>query len=177
MKILAKKITTTQSWDDLVLDGEVIKQLEEVMSWIKRGNDNKLKSGYRCLFYGPFGNGKTLSAGLLGKATGRDVYRIDLSMVISKYIGETEKNISKIFDRAENKNWILFFDEADALFGKRTSIRDAHDKYANQEISYLLQRIEEFNGVVILSTNLKTNIDRAFLRRLRSIIQFPIPKK
>lgn len=121
------------------------------------------------------GTGKTLAATLLGKQTDKDVFRIDLSRVISKYIGETEKNLSGLFDRAEDKNWILFFDEADALFGKRTDIRDAHDKYANQEVAYLLQRIESFNGVVILATNQRGSIDDAFIRRFQGIIHFPMP--
>ena len=112
---------------------------------------------------------------MLGKYTHRDVFRIDLSLVISKYIGETEKNLSKLFDRAKNKNWILFFDEADAIFGKRTGIRDAHDKYANQEVSYLLQRIETHAGLVILASNMKSNIDPAFTRRFNSIIEFENP--
>jgi len=97
-------------------------------------------------------------------------------MVVSKFIGETEKNLANLFDRAENKDWILFFDEADALFGKRTGIRDAHDKYANQEVSYLLQRVETYNGLVILASNFKSNIDEAFVRRFQSIIHFPMPK-
>jgi SpoVK/Ycf46/Vps4 family AAA+-type ATPase len=117
-----------------------------------------------------------LTATLLGKHTGKDVFRIDLSRVVSKYIGETEKNLSRLFDKAENKNWILFFDEADALFGKRTDIRDAHDKYANQEVAYLLQRIESYNGLVILASNQRANIDNAFVRRLQTIIQFPMPR-
>ena len=117
-----------------------------------------------------------MTAALLGKYTNKYVYRIDLSMIVSKYIGETEKNLSNIFDKAENKSWILFFDEADALFGKRTNINDSHDRYANQEISFLLQRIENYNGLVVLSTNLKRNIDEAFTRRFQSIIHFPSPK-
>ena len=116
-----------------------------------------------------------MTSSLLGKVTGRDVYRIDLSMVISKYIGETEKNLEKVFQKAEYKNWILFFDEADALFGKRTKISDAHDRFANQEVSYLLQRVEEYSGVVILASNLKSNLDDAFTRRFQSIIHFPMP--
>jgi SpoVK/Ycf46/Vps4 family AAA+-type ATPase len=113
---------------------------------------------------------------MLGKHTGRDVYRIDLSLVTSKYIGETEKNLARIFDQAKNKNWILFFDEADALFGKRTEISDAHDRYANQEVSYLLQRIEDHDGVVVLASNMKENLDDAFTRRFESIIHFPMPR-
>jgi SpoVK/Ycf46/Vps4 family AAA+-type ATPase len=134
-----------------------------------------IKPGYRSLFYGPPGTGKTLTACLIGKSAGLDVYRIDLSMVVSKYIGETEKNLANVFDQAQNKNWILFFDEADALFGKRTQSNSSNDRYANQEVSYLLQRIEDFPGIVILASNLKTNIDEAFARRFQSIIHFPMP--
>jgi SpoVK/Ycf46/Vps4 family AAA+-type ATPase len=137
---------------------------------------SQCRERYRALFYGPHGAGKTLTATLLGKQTGKDVFRIDLSRVISKYIGETEKNLSRLFDKAENKDWILFFDEADALFGKRTDIRDAHDKYANQEVAYLLQRIEGYNGLVILASNQRANIDDAFVRRFQSIIHFPMPR-
>ena len=104
------------------------------------------------------------------------MFRIDLSRVVSKYIGETEKNLSTLFEKAENKEWILFFDEADALFGKRTDIRDAHDRYANQEVSYLLQRIEGYRGLVILATNQRGNMDDAFVRRFQSIIHFPMPR-
>jgi len=111
----------------------------------------------------------------VGIRTGFDVYRIDLSQVVSKYIGETEKNLSRIFDRAEHQNWILFFDEADSLFGQRTQTKSSNDRYSNQEVSYLLQRIEDFNGVIILATNLKENIDEAFTRRFQSVINFPIP--
>lgn len=134
-----------------------------------------LKPGYRALFYGPPGTGKTLAATLLGKKNDMDVYRVDLSMIVSKYIGETEKNLAKVFDMAENRNWILFFDEADALFGKRTSTNTSNDRHANQEVAYLLQRIEDFPGTVILATNLKSNIDEAFSRRFQSIIYFPMP--
>jgi SpoVK/Ycf46/Vps4 family AAA+-type ATPase len=126
------------------------------------------------LFIGAPGTGKKTLASLIGQQLGTEVYRIDLSMVVSKYIGETEKNLAKIFDTAEHKNWILYFDEADALFGKRTNVRDAHDKYANQEVDYLLQRIEKYNGIVIIATNMKNNIDEAFTRRLQSIIHFPL---
>lgn len=180
----AKRITTPMEWKDLVLDEQVLDQLGEITAWIEHGSQimngwgmNKyLKPGYRALFYGPPGTGKTLTASLLGKETGREVYRIDLSMVVSKYIGETEKNLSRIFEQAEHKNWILFFDEADALFGKRTKVEDAHDRYANQEVSYLLQRIEDFEGIVILASNFMSNIDDAFTRRFQTIINFPLPK-
>jgi SpoVK/Ycf46/Vps4 family AAA+-type ATPase len=139
------------------------------------GLGKSVKPGYRSLFYGPPGTGKTLTATLIGAEAGADVYRIDLSMVVSKYIGETEKNLANVFDQAQNKNWILFFDEADALFGKRTQTSSSNDRYANQEISYLLQRVEDFPGVVILATNLKANIDEAFARRFQSVIYFPMP--
>ena len=111
----------------------------------------------------------------MGKSTGLDVYRIDLSLVVSKYIGETEKNLAGVFDQAERNDWILFFDEADALFGKRTRTSSAHDRYANQEVAYLLQRVEDSPGVVILASNLKGNIDDAFARRFQSMIYFPLP--
>ncbi|MBF6649247.1 ATP-binding protein [Methylobacter sp. BlB1] len=180
----AEYIDTEMDWDDLVLHPNTLRQIHEVENWINHndtllhdwGMKKKIKPGYRALFYGPPGTGKTLTATLLGKHTGRDVFRIDLSRVVSKYIGETEKNLSRLFDKAENKNWILFFDEADALFGKRTDIRDAHDKYANQEVAYLLQRIENHNGLVILASNKRANIDDAFIRRFQSIIHFPMPR-
>ena len=141
------------------------------------GFNKKLKPGYKSLFYGPPGTGKTLVACLIGKLCGMDVYKIDLSMVVSKYIGETEKNLEQVFKMAENKNWVLFFDEADALFGKRSGVSSSNDRYANQETAYLLQRIEDFDGVVILATNLKNNIDEAFARRFQSLIYFPVPQQ
>lgn len=128
----------------------------------------------RILFIGEPGMGKKTLASLIGEQLGTDVYKIDLSMVVSKYIGETEKNLELVFARAEDKGWILFFDEADALFGKRTNVQDAHDRYANQEVDYLMQRIENYNGIVILATNMKSNIDEAFKRRFRTIIRFPV---
>jgi hypothetical protein len=179
----AKRITTELEWPDLVLPSEVMDELTHITTWIQHGPTIRthwglgkvIKPGYRCLFYGPPGTGKTLTATLVGKATGIDVYRIDLSKIVSKYIGETEKNLANVFDQATHKKWILFFDEADALFGKRTQTSSANDRYANQEVSYLLQRIEDYPGVVILATNLKDNIDEAFARRFQSIIYFPIP--
>lgn len=180
----AEYIETEMEWDDLVLHPNTLLQIREIEDWIRHndtlmhewGMKKKIKPGYRALFYGPPGTGKTLTATLLGKYTAKDVFRIDLSRVVSKYIGETEKNLSRLFDKAENKDWILFFDEADALFGKRTDIRDAHDKYANQEAAYLLQRIEGYNGLVILATNQRGNIDDAFARRFQNIIHFPLPR-
>jgi SpoVK/Ycf46/Vps4 family AAA+-type ATPase len=136
---------------------------------------DKLRPGFVSLFHGAPGTGKTLSASLIGKHCGCDVYKLDLSMIVSKYIGETEKNLARVFDLAEHKGWILFFDEADALFGSRTRIGDAHDRFANQEVSFLLQRVEDFSGVVVLASNLKSNIDDAFMRRFHSVVHFPMP--
>lgn len=179
----AKLITTRLSWDDLVLGPQVLAEIQTLITWIKHsktilsdwGLEKSIKPGYRSLFYGPPGTGKTLTATLIGNAVGADVYRIDLSMVVSKYIGQTEKNLANVFDQAQNRNWILFFDEADALFGKRTQTSSSNDRYANQEVSYLLQRVEDFPGVVILATNLKGNIDEAFARRFQSLVYFPMP--
>lgn len=180
----ARLLTTGIDWDELVLPEDILLQIEEIRTWIRHqhtllyewGFHRKLKPGFKSLFYGPPGTGKTLVACLIGKACSMDVYRIDLSTVVSKYIGETEKNLEKIFTMAENKNWILFFDEADALFGKRTNVGSSHDRYANQETAYLLQRIEDFNGLVVLATNLRSNIDEAFARRFQSVIYFPVPQ-
>jgi len=179
----AQLIETQLEWEDLVLNSSTLNQIKEIETWLKFNEillhewdmKAKIKPGFRVMFHGAPGTGKTLTASLLGKYTKRDVYRIDLSTVISKYIGETEKNLSSLFDKATDKEWILFFDEADAVFGKRTNVRDAHDKYANQEVSYLLQRIENHPGLVILASNFKTNIDTAFTRRFQSIIEFEVP--
>ncbi|MDV7698742.1 ATP-binding protein [Chryseobacterium soli] len=180
----AEQLHTRRSWTDLILPQTTLDELQSIESWYHSSRilmedwdmQKKLKPGLRVLFYGEPGTGKTLAASLLGKYTQRPVFRVDISMLVSKYIGETEKQLSKLFDRAENKNWILFFDEADAIFGKRTSVRDAHDKYANQEVSYLLQRIETFSGLIILASNFKNNMDTAFTRRFHSCIQFNNPK-
>jgi hypothetical protein len=180
----AQHIETRLCWDDVVLHPSTRKHVEEIQTWIEHGKTlmeswgmaSKLRAGYRGLFYGPPGTGKTMTACLLGKATGRDVYKVDISLVVSKYIGETEKNLGRVFDQAEHKGWILFFDEADALFGKRGETRDAHDRYANQEVSFLLQRIETFDGIVILASNLRENLDDAFARRFESVIYFPMPR-
>ncbi len=179
----AKLITTRLCWDDLVLDSDALEEVQSLTTWARHGEalmrdwhlDKSLKPGYRSLFFGPPGTGKTLTATLIGQAVSADVYRIDLSMVVSKYIGETEKNLAQVFDQAQHRRWILFFDEADALFGKRTATSSANDRYANQEVSYLLQRIEDFPGTVILATNLKGNIDEAFARRFQSVVHFPMP--
>lgn len=180
----ASHIETRLDWSDLVLHPGTLSQVREIEIWMRHGKtlmdewamDHKLRPGYRALFYGPPGTGKTMTACLLGKSTGREVYKVDLSLVVSKYIGETEKNLARVFDQAQNKGWILFFDEADALFGKRSETQNAHDRYANQEVSFLLQRIESFDGIAILASNQKNNIDAAFARRFESIIYFPIPR-
>ncbi len=179
----ACKLHTDMVWDDIVLSNQTTVQIQDILMWMnhheKISEDEnlgrKVKPGFRVLFHGPSGTGKTLTASLLGKQFEKDVYRIDLSQIVSKYIGETEKNLESVFRKAESKNWILFFDEADALFGKRTQVQSAHDKYANQEISYLLQRVEDYAGLLILASNYKSNIDEAFIRRFHSIIHFPMP--
>jgi adenylate kinase family enzyme len=179
----AKRVETKLNWEDLVLPYQLQEDLENISHWLEHEKtirskwnlDKYIKPGYRCLFYGPPGTGKTLAAALLGKKHDMEVYRIDLSMIVSKYIGETEKNLAKIFDRAQHQNWILFFDEADALFGKRSEANSSNDRHANQEVAYLLQRIEDFPGMVVLATNLKENLDEAFFRRFQSVLYFPIP--
>lgn len=179
----AKEVNTYMEWEDLIVNETVHTQINQIKLWIKHqktllqewGMEKYILPGFRTLFYGPSGTGKTLTATLLGKEFDRSVYRIDLSQIVSKYIGETEKNLEKLFNQAENKEWILLFDEADALFGKRTSTKSSNDRYANQEVSYLLQRVERFNGLVILTSNFKNNIDDAFLRRFNSIIKFSNP--
>lgn len=179
----AKHITTRMEWEDLVLHPTTSDLINDVRIWMNFHEQahsdpilsRKLKPGYKALFHGPSGTGKTLTAMLLGKHFSKEVYRIDLSQIVSKYIGETEKNLERIFQKAEHTNWILFFDEADSLFGKRSGVQSSHDKYANQEVSYLLQRIEDFSGLIILASNFKNNIDPAFIRRFHSIIHFPMP--
>ncbi len=182
-KFPAQLVTTKFGWESLVLDPHTREEVDEILSWVENQgmilNDwelaGKVKPGYRALFYGPPGTGKTLTASLIGKQSGRDVYKIDASMIVSKWVGETEKNLARVFDMAENKDWILFFDEADALFGKRTDTSSSQERYANQEVSYLLQRTEDYPGVVILASNLKGNIDEAFTRRFQSMVHFPMP--
>ena len=179
----AKLVSTRMNWSDLVLHPYTADRVEDIKRWLEHHTDiendanlsRRISSGYRVLFYGPPGTGKTLAAMLIGRQFGKDVYRVDLSQIVSKYIGETEKNLNRIFDRAQNKDWILFFDEADALFGKRTNVQSSHDKFANQEVSFLLQRVEDFTGLMILASNFKSNIDEAFLRRFHSIVHFPMP--
>jgi hypothetical protein len=183
-KFPAQFIQTTMRWQDLVLHPATLKNVQEISTWIEHGDtlmqdwqmQGKLRPGYRALFYGPPGTGKTMTACLIGQSTNRDVYKIDLSLLVSKYIGETEKNLSYVFDCAQTRGWILVFDEAEALFSKRSSGNSSTDRYANQEVAYLLQRIEVFDGIVILASNLKEHIDSAFLRRFESITYFALPK-
>lgn len=179
----ARPVTTALTWSDLVLDAQALAQVNEIKTWAQHerellddwGLQRHVKPGYRALFHGPSGTGKTLTATLLGNELGHEVYRVDLSQVVSKYIGETEKNLAVVFAEAERRRWILFFDEADALFGKRTQTSSSHDRYANQEVAFLLQRVEDHPGTVILATNLKSNLDDAFARRFQAVIHFPPP--
>ena len=184
--LLGNFLQTNLQLSDLVLSENILQSIDEIKHWQHFYQDESLskitfskriKSGLKILFYGKSGTGKTQTAAILGNELKHLVYRIDLSQVVSKYIGETEKNLSKIFDIAEQKKWILFFDEGDAIFGKRTSVNSSNDRYANQEVAYLLQRMEEYNGIIILSTNLKENIDAAFLRRFQIITEFALPDK
>jgi hypothetical protein len=182
---LALKITPRYTWDDIVLPGEQLAQIREIYDQVSHhalvydtwgfGPTLATGRGIGVLFAGPPGTGKTMAADVLAGALGLDLYKIDLSTVVSKYIGETEKNLARIFDEAATSNAVLFFDEADALFGRRTQVRDAHDRYANIEISYLLQKMDEYDGIVVLATNLRKNMDEAFVRRLRAIVEFPLP--
>jgi hypothetical protein len=180
----ATLLKSNYEWSDLIFNDYTIKHILELEMWLdysdrllnEWGMNKSIKKGYKALFYGPPGTGKTLTATLLGKRVKKTVYRIDLSQVVSKYIGETEKNLEKLFNKAHKKDWILFFDEADSLFSKRTSISNSNDKYANQETSYLLQKIEESESLIILASNLKDNFDEAFLRRFQSIIYFGLPE-
>lgn len=184
---LAKRIKPNYKWKDLILPNDKKEQLNELINYIKNkgivyqdwGFNERLSlgKGLNISFSGTSGTGKTMAAEVIASKLNLDLYKVDLSMVISKYIGETEKNLNKIFDAAEESNAILFFDEADALFGKRSEVRDSHDRYANIEISYLLQKMEENQGIVILATNLSQNIDDAFLRRMHFTIEFPFPSK
>jgi SpoVK/Ycf46/Vps4 family AAA+-type ATPase len=184
---LAQKITPHYHWNDIVLPDDRLQQLHEVCNYVKHrarvynewGFDRKLSlgKGINALFAGPSGTGKTMAAEIIAGRLALELYKIDLSTVVSKYIGETEKNLSRIFDEAETSNAILFFDEADALFGKRSEIRDAHDRYANIEVSYLLQKMEEYEGVVILATNFRKNMDDAFVRRMHFTVEFPYPSE
>ncbi|WP_458210357.1 ATP-binding protein [Haladaptatus sp. NG-SE-30] len=187
LSTLGRIVDPTYEWDDIVLPEDTESHLREVAAHIKYqgrvysdwGFKQKfsLGNGVIALFTGASGTGKTMAAEIIANDAGLDLYKIDLSNVVSKYIGETEKNLSEVFDEAENSNAILFFDEADALFGKRSEVSDAHDRYANIEVNYLLQRVEEHDGAVILTTNFKQNIDEAFMRRIHLRVDFPLPDR
>lgn len=182
---LARRIETNFDWESLVLPANCLGQLRELAN--QMGGRSRVYEdwqyaaaqtagrGIHALFAGPPGTGKTMAASVLANTLGLELYRIDLSSIVSKYIGETEKNLSRIFDVAYDSNAVLFFDEADALFGKRSEVKDAHDRYANIETAYLLQKIEEYDGLTILATNLFDNIDEAFRRRMHALIFFPFP--
>jgi hypothetical protein len=184
---LARKIEPRYTWADIVLPDDQLALLREIVATVRGrplvldewGVGQKLVSsaGVTVLFAGPPGTGKTMAAEVIAAELGLDLYKIDLSTVVSKYIGETEKNLERIFQEAENSNAILFFDEADAIFGKRSEVKDAHDRYANIEISYLLQRMEMYDGVTVLATNLRANLDEAFTRRLQFAVDFPFPEE
>jgi hypothetical protein len=182
---LARKIEPVNSWDDLVLPPATLNQLRAICSRVSLqhqvlgdwGFDAKLSAGkgVTALFAGPSGVGKTMAAEIIARELELDLYKIELSSIVSKYIGETEKNLERIFNAAENAGAILFFDEADSLFGKRSEVRDSHDRYANLEISYLLQKMEMYEGVAILASNLRQNLDESFVRRLAFTVHFPFP--
>jgi hypothetical protein len=182
---LAQRIDSRTSFDDLVVPSFVAAQLREITGQLRHrqtvyeewgfGHRQSRGLGIAALFAGESGTGKTMAAEAIANAARLDLYRIDLSSVVSKYIGETEKNLARLFDAAEASGAILLFDEADALFGKRSEVKDSHDRYANIEVAYLLQRIESYRGLAILTTNMRSALDRAFLRRLRFIVQFPFP--
>jgi hypothetical protein len=187
LQALARKVEPRYTWDDIILPPDALAQLQEVCAQAKYrhivydrwGFDRKLSLGkdLTVLFSGHPGTGKTMAAEVIAYELGLDLYKIDLSRVVSKYIGETEKSLDRIFDAAERANVVLFFDEADSLFGKRSQVKDAHDRYANIEIGYLLQKMEEYEGIAILATNLRTNMDEAFLRRLKFHVELPFPEE
>ena len=184
---LARRITPRASWADLVLPSDIVAQLRELTArarhraWVFDrwgiGGRAVRGRGVTALFAGDSGTGKTMSAEVVAGDLGLDLYVIDLSTVVDKYIGETEKNLDRVFREADRVNGVLLFDEADALFGKRSEVKDAHDRYANVEVAYLLQRMESFDGLAILTTNLRANVDEAFTRRLDSIVDFPMPEE
>jgi hypothetical protein len=185
LEALTQRIEPVADWNDLVLPPLQIETLKNIASHVRQrikvyedwgfGRKNSRGLGISAMFSGASGTGKTMAAEVLANELELDLYRIDLSQVVNKYIGETEKNLKRVFDAAEAGGAILLFDEADALFGKRSEVKDSHDRYANIEISYLLQRMESYRGLAILTTNMKSALDAAFLRRIRFIIEFPFP--
>lgn len=185
LNLLAQRIVTRATFDDLVLPLSHLAALRDIARQLRHrervyrdwgfGDTNSRGQGLTALFAGESGTGKTLAAEAIANEVDLDLYRVDLATVVSKYIGETEKNLKALFDAAETSGAVLLFDEADALFGKRSEVKDSHDRYANIEVAYLLQRIEQYRGLAILTTNLKGALDRAFLRRIRFVVQFPFP--
>lgn len=185
MERLAKKMDVNVTWDNIILPAQEIGLLHQIAAEVlerARVNDGQglqartdRNPGISALFVGSSGTGKTMAARVLANALKLDLYRIQLSAVVSKHIGETEKSLRKIFDAADDSGAILFFDEADAIFGKRSEVKDSHDRYANIEINYLLQRMETHRGLTLLATNMKSNLDSAIVRRLRFIVNFPLP--
>jgi MoxR-like ATPase len=182
---MAQRLTPSYTWDDIVVPDDLLRQLREIANQVAMRSEVYDRWGFgarlprgrgiSALFSGPSGTGKTMAAEILANDLQLDLYRIDLAGVVSKYVGETEKNLRNVFDVAEESGAILFFDEADALFGKRTEVRDSHDRYANIEVNYLLQRMEDYRGLAILCTNRRSSLDRAFLRRIRFLLEFPFP--
>ncbi|MBA3818768.1 MAG: ATP-binding protein [Deltaproteobacteria bacterium] len=182
---LARRVTCTQSWADLVLPADQLEQIIELVARVRHraqvlddwGFADKVGRGVglAVLMSGPPGTGKTMAAGLVARELGLDLYQVDLSRVVSKYIGETEKNLATVFDAAETGHAILLFDEADSLFAKRSEVKSSNDRYANLEVNYLLQRVEQFRGISLLTTNHETSIDEAFRRRIAIHVRFPIP--
>jgi SpoVK/Ycf46/Vps4 family AAA+-type ATPase len=182
---LAERIVSQAGWNDLVLPDDQLRQLKEIAAHVRRSHQVHHQWGWAqrggsglgitALFAGPSGTGKTMAAEVLANELDIDLYRIDLSQIVSKYIGETEKNLRRIFEAAEHGGAMLVFEEADSMFGKRSDVKDSHDRYANLEVSYLLQRMESYKGLAILTTNLKGALDIAFMRRLRFVIAFPFP--
>jgi SpoVK/Ycf46/Vps4 family AAA+-type ATPase len=185
MDALAQRIDSRATWDDLVLPEPELGLLHQIADQVRHRADVYTGGGFgerlsrglgiTALFAGPSGTGKTMAAEVLARDLRLSLYRIDLSAVVSKYIGETEKNLRRVFEAAEQGAAVLFFDEADALFGKRSEVKDSHDRYANIEVNYLLQRMESYRGVAVLATNMRSALDQAFLRRLRFVVTFPFP--
>lgn len=185
LAFFSRKIQPRYGWKDIVLPKDKLSQLKDISNYVKYKNvvygdwgfDQKLSQGkgLNAFFHGPSGTGKTMAAEVISRDLGLDLYKIDLSSVVSKYIGETEKNLNKIFKEAETSNSILFFDEADALFGKRSEVKDSHDRYANIEVAYLLQKMEEYEGIVVMASNFMKNVDDAFIRRIHFSVEFPFP--
>jgi hypothetical protein len=183
---LARRVEPRVTWTDLVLPPGIVEQLRELTGRARHrdlvldewglGRTSLKGRGVTALFAGDSGTGKTMSAEVIAGALGLDLYVIDLSSIVDKYIGETEKNLDRVFTEADRVNGVLLFDEADAIFGKRSEVKDARDRYANVEVAYLLQRMEQFDGMAVLTTNLRANVDEAFLRRLDAIVDFPLPE-